>query len=355
MENKVRVLIVDDSLVARNLLCRIFGTDPRIEIIATANEGTEALNFLKQRKPDVITMDINMPGMDGFEVTARIMEEYAIPIVIVSGNYESSETAKTFAALEAGAVAILPKPKGPGSDDFERSVRKFCSTIKSMAEVRVVRRSRASNCTRDQLTIPGLSCSSTYDPLPHQPIHLIAIGASAGGPDALVRCLSILQGRLTVPVLLVQHIDAGFVDGFSTWLTEHTGIPSSVAGNGDPLIAGRLYMAPGNHNLSVSKDKLIHISKDPPEKGLRPSVSYLFRSVRQVFGQTALGVILSGMGKDGAEELKLMRDSGSITIVQDEQSSLVFGMPGEAFRISAACHILPPGKIADAILQYIKK
>ncbi len=353
MEKKVTVLVVDDSFVARNLLGMIFGTDPGIEVIGTAPDGNTGLNFLKHHIPDVITMDINMPGMDGFETTAAVLKQYAIPIVIVSGNYSSSETAQSFRALEAGAVAILPKPPGPGSPDFEKSVKKFCSTIKAMSEVRVVRRTHLRVDGAGAVAAPPVPCIGVPLLLPHQPVTMIAIGASAGGPEALVELFRRMDGRLPVPVLLVQHIDAGFASGFAEWLTSRTGIPVSISNNGDTPVAGRIHMAPGNHHLSVGRDKRIRVTQEPPEGGLRPSVSFLFRSVRQVYGRNALGILLSGMGRDGAVELKSMKDAGSITIAQDEKSSLVFGMPGEACRIGAVCHLLPSGKIAETLLNYL--
>ena len=204
---KVSVLIVDDSLVARNLLSLIFGTDPDILVIGKVCDGLEALQFLTRQRPDVITMDINMPGMNCFDVTARILEEYAIPIVIVSGNFTPSETSKSFRALEAGAVAILPKPAGPGAPEFSKTVHKFCATIKSMAEVRVVRRKSSQDHPCNIIYAESLPDDGKLHLLPHRPVSVIAIGASAGGPEALVEFFRRMKSHLTVPVLLVQHID----------------------------------------------------------------------------------------------------------------------------------------------------
>jgi two-component system chemotaxis response regulator CheB len=351
--SKVSVLIVDDSLVARNLLSLIFGTDPDILVVGKVCDGIEALQFLTRQRPDVITMDINMPGMDGFDVTARILQEYAIPIVIVSGNFAPSETAKSFRALEAGAVAILAKPAGPGAPEFSKTVHKFCATIKSMAEVRVVRRKSSTPPGIAGSQIEPISAGGDQPLLPHRPVGIIAIGASAGGPEALVEFFRRMKSHLTVPVLLVQHIDSGFVENFTTWLAERTGIPVIISKNGELPVNGTVYMAPGGCHLAIGHDKLISITDDPPEKGIRPSVAYLFRSALNAFGPQAMAVLFSGMGRDGAEELKLMKDRGCITLVQDEKSSLVFGMPGEACRLGAACHILPPVKIAEMVQNYL--
>jgi two-component system chemotaxis response regulator CheB len=346
---KIKILITDDSLTVRNFLVRIFSVDPDVEIVGTAEDGIEAIAFVKKYKPDIITMDINMPRLDGFEATLKIMQDNPIPIVIVSGDYNMSDTAKTFQALECGAVAILPRPVGVGNPDFEEVVHKFVSTVKLLSEVKVIRRwNRIYNSavTKDKVTLPSESFKDI-----DLSIRVIAIGASAGGPLVLQQILRNIPSNISVPVLIVQHLDIEFAQGYVDWLNLLSNIPVKIANDGDALTAGVAYMAPGNHHLGVKAFNIILISGDTPEKGHRPSVSYMFRSVRSVFRNKVLAILLSGMGNDGAEELKLLKDIGAVTIAQDFESSLIHGMPGEAIRLGAASYIFSPNQI----IQFIKK
>lgn len=353
MINGIKVLIVDDSMVSRNLLSRIFSGDPGIIIAGMASSGEEAIRMIESCKPDIITMDISMPGLDGFQTTQKILQDHPIPVLIISGNYDSSEAIKSFKALEAGAVAILPKPKGPGSAGFDQEAHKLCRTLKSMSEVKVVRRKYITNLDTISVQLPERIPETSQDLSLRRKIEIIAIGASAGGPDALGEILSGLKGSLSVPLVLVQHIDPGFAAAFAEWLGNRTGVTVKVATDGEILLPGTVYTPPGDRHIIVGPNHRIRITQDEAPKGLRPSVSLMLRSVNQVYGQQALGVILSGMGKDGAQELKQMRDNGCVTIVQDEITSLVFGMPGEAFRIGAATHVLPVSKIAEKIIKYL--
>ncbi|NWJ50499.1 MAG: chemotaxis-specific protein-glutamate methyltransferase CheB [Bacteroidetes bacterium] len=342
---KIKILIADDSLTVRNFLVKVFSLDPGIEVIGTAIDGQEAIEFVKKNRPDIITMDINMPRLDGFEATLKIMQENPIPIVIVSGDYNTTDTAKTFKALECGAVAILPRPVGVGNPDFDETVHRFVSNVKLLSEVKVIRRwNRIYNSSVTQEN-PNTIKDIT------QPIRIITLGASAGGPLVLQQILKNIPSNISVPILIVQHLDVEFAQGYADWLNIQSNIPIKIAKDGDILTAGVAYMAPGNHHIGVKAYNTILVSKDSKEKGHRPSVAFMFRSVREVFRNQVLAIILSGMGDDGAEELKLLKDKGAITIAQDFDSSLIHGMPGEAIRIGAASYILSP----DQIIQFIKR
>ncbi len=344
-KRKIKILIADDSLTVRNFLVKIFSVDPEIEIVGTATDGLEAIEFVRKDKPDIITMDINMPRLDGFEATLKIMQENPIPIVIVSGDYDTTDTAKTFKALECGAVAILPRPVGVGNTDFDHAVHHFVSNIKLLSEVKVIRRWNRTHHTPVSNEAP-LAMKET-----NQPIRVIAIGASAGGPLVLQKILKEIPSDISVPVLIVQHLDIEFAQGYADWLNIQSSIPVKIAKDGDILTPGVAYMAPGNHHLGVKAFNTIMVSADPKEKGHRPSVAFLFRSLREVYRNQVLAIILSGMGDDGAEELKLLKDKGAVTIAQDFESSLIHGMPGEAIRLGAASYILSPNQI----IQFIKR
>ena len=346
----IKVLIVDDSRVIQEFLAHLLSSDPDIQIVGVANSGYEAIELVKLKKPDVITMDIHMPGMDGYEATRTIMETVPTPIVIVSGSVKTKEVANTFRSLEAGALAVVLRPPGFEHPQFTTSRKELIQTVKLMSEVKVVRLFPRSK--KEQIRPVWLVQTFEKD---IKQIQIIAIGASTGGPMALQIILSRLPEDLPVPVLIVQHIASGFVKGFLEWLSITSGIKLKIAEDRETILPGIGYMAPDNFHMGVSRGRKINLSNQPPENGLKPSVSYLFRSVAQIFGPNALGVLLTGMGKDGADELKAMKDKGALTLVQNEESSVVFGMPGEALRIGAADQALSPERIAEILANLVTK
>jgi two-component system chemotaxis response regulator CheB len=345
----IRVLVVEDSAVARSFLLHILGSDPEIQVVGTAEDGEEALAAVERTRPDVITMDVHMPKMNGFDATRRIMETRPTPIVIVSGVPDVTETAKAFRAVEAGALAVLPRPAGIGHPDHEAAAADLVRTVKLMAEVKVVRR-RAQR--RSQDLIPEISLPGDVR-APAASIAVVAVGASTGGPPVLQSILSILPESFPVPVLIVQHIAPGFTGGFVEWLAQSSNLPVRIAEQGEHVLAGHSYVAPDGLHMKVGPGGQILLSNEEPENGLRPSVSTLFRSVAKTYGANAVGVLLTGMGKDGARELRLMKEQGGITIAQDRASSVVHGMPGEAINLGAATYVLSPEKIAAALTSLV--
>ncbi len=342
----IKVLIVEDSPVVCEFLVHILGADPGIQVVGTAHDGEQAIEAVRRMQPDVITMDIHMPKMDGLEATRRIMETHPTPIVIVSGSTSAYEVATTFNALEAGALAFLPRPAGSGHPEHEAMVRELVQTVKLMAEVKVVRRwarlRREVAVTRSVKT--ELKRASAK-------VEIIAIGASTGGPPALHTIISALPRDFPVPVLIVQHMAAGFIQGFADWLAQSSRLPVQLAIHGETILPGHVYVAPDECQMKVERGGKISLTRDAPENGLRPSVSYLFRSVADVYGSHAVAGLLSGMGRDGANELKGLRDKGAITFAQDKDSSVVHGMPGEAINLGAATLVLPPEKIAPVLVR----
>ena len=342
----IKVLIVDDSKVIQEFLAHLLTSDPDIRVVGFASSGSEAVELVRMKKPDVITMDIHMPGIDGYEATRTIMETVPTPIVIVSGSSGKKEVTNTFKLLDAGALAVVIRPPGFEHPQFTASRKELIQTVKLMSEVKVVRLFPRS---RKEQKKPLHLVQTFENDLKR--IQVIAIGASTGGPMALQIILSRLPEDLPVPVLIVQHIAKGFVKGFHEWLSATSGIKLKIAEDGETISEGIGYIAPNNFHMGVVRGNKISLSDQPPENGLKPSVSFLFRSVAQTFGPNALGVLLTGMGKDGADELKAMKDKGAFTLVQNEESSVVFGMPGEALSIGAADQALSPEKIAEILAK----
>ncbi len=343
----ISVLIVDDSGVVRANLAHILGADPKIQVVGSVSGGKEALAFLERQKPDVITMDIQMPEMDGFEVTRRIMESTPVPIIIISALWAPREQASSFKALEAGAVACMPKPPGIGDRNYTEAAAELVAAVKQMSEVKVVRRWPKRPCAPAAgLPVPP--------PLKRQ-IQIVALGASTGGPPAIQQFLAQLPADFPLPILMVQHIAPGFVRGFVDWLNTSSPVPVYLATHHETIWKGRVYVAPDDLQMGVADGGQIVLSAAPPEYYLRPSVACLFRSVAETYGSAAVGILLTGMGMDGSAELKKIRDAGGVTFAQDKASSIVHGMPGEAIRLGAVDYVLPPAAIAQTLVEMTRK
>jgi two-component system, chemotaxis family, protein-glutamate methylesterase/glutaminase len=347
--SRIRVLIVDDSAACRALLVGIVGADTRLDVVGVVADGEQAIEAAARLLPDVIVMDIHLPGVNGFVATRRIMESCPTRIVMVTATSMPNEVAESFEALESGALTVLAKPPGPGHEQFEILRSELLRTLVLMSEVPVVRRWPAKAMASAPVTRPAI--------WPHNgAISVVAIGASTGGPMALQALLSALRPEFTVPMVVVQHISLGFADGLAQWLTRSTGRTVRVARHGEPMERGVTYVAPDGLHLHLrapaqgeNGSGSIALVNAAPENGFRPSVAPLFRSAAEQFGRRAAGILLTGMGQDGAKELKLMREAGALTMAQDSASAVINGMPGEAARIGAASHVLSPDNMAMAL------
>jgi two-component system chemotaxis response regulator CheB len=349
-QKTIKVLIVEDSPTVAEFLTQVLDTDPRIQVVGTAFDGQDALEAVQRTKPDVIAMDIHMPKLNGFEATRSIMEMCPTPIVIFSGS-NADELRTNFQAIEAGALAVVRRPNGMGHPDHEATAKEFVEAVKLMSEVKVVRRWPRMSRVRAVSHTGGIPAI----PPKGSSIKAVAMGASTGGPLVLQTILRGLPQDLPAPVLIVQHISPGFVQGFVEWLSSSSGFIVRVPTDGEYLHPGQAYVAPDDFQMGVRADNRIFLTKDGRENGMRPSISFLFRSLQEAFGSAIVGVLLTGMGRDGVEELKRLRDAGAVTIAQDEESCVVRGMPTQAIKASAAMLVLPPDGIANALIAIFTK
>ena len=344
----IDVLIVEDSALLRRHLAHLLEGDGSFRVVGQVASGEEACAFLERHVVSVVTMDIHMPGMGGFEATRRIMESTPVPIVIVSACWEPEDVGETFRAMEAGAVSIVSTPKM----DVQEGVEELLKTVRQAAEARV-KRLRPRRQESSPKEVPGPEARSA--PQGEGALfRAVAIGASTGGPLAVQQLLAELPRTFSLPVLMVQHITRGFSEGYVRWLNETSALPVSLAQEGEKTLSGRVYLAPEGYHMGVRTGGGVVLSQDPPEHGVRPSVSWLFRSLIRVYGAATLGVLLTGMGADGAEELRMLREKGGVTFAQDKESSVVWGMPGEAVRRGGAVYVLPYRSIAKALVGLVE-
>lgn len=346
---EINVLIVDDSPVARDLLAYIIQSDPQLKVMGFAENGEEAINFLKNQTPDVIVMDIVMPKMNGFELTRRIMQSNPIPIVVVSGIYNKEEVNKSFQALEAGAIAVLEKPKGIGSSQYLDTARFVIDTLKAMGEVKLVAGKNTIQKLEPPESVPQKPKATETHKDAAKKIDAIGIGASIGGPQALATVLSKLPEKFPIPIFIVQHISGGFVDGLVNWLNESTPLSVKIPTDGEKGLPGHVYIAPDRKNMLVDENNVIHLIDEPNESNIAPSISQLFLSLANSHGPRSIGILLTGVGKDGVEELLEMKQKGATTIVQNEETCVMFDMPKHAIKLNAAVHVEPLNQIVNIL------
>lgn len=341
----IKVLIVDDSAIMRESLALILNSDPIFEIVGFAKNGKEAIELTKEHEPDVITMDWQMPVLNGYEATKEIMATKPTPIVVVTGSVAANDVSISFSLMEAGALVVIKKPHAINHPSYRQEKADLIESIKLMSEIKLVRR---TNGIKNKSDSDSTNKNKKYGK------SVIAIGASTGGPISIKKLLTNMPEDINLPIVVVQHISLGFINGFAEWLMNSTNFPIHIAFNGEKALPGHVYLAPDDKHLGIDSSLNLYLSDGEKENGLRPSVSYLFRSCAENLGSKTIGILLSGMGKDGSHELKLLRDKGGLTYAQDEKSSIVHGMPGEAIRIDAAKHVYPPEEIGRSIKHNLK-
>ncbi len=346
----LRILIVDDSPVARNLLKEILSSEPDFEVVGEAFNGVDAVSMVQELKPDIVTMDVQMPRMNGYAATREIMTTQPTPIVVVSGSMGQEDVEKSMQSLDAGALTVVGKPPSPASPHFEEQCSVLVSTLRTMAAVKVIRRHRS----RDTIEPAHEDFSARVDSLilGIRP-RLITIAASTGGPQALRTILETLPRNFPVPIVIVQHISDGFTQGLIDWLNSATTVEVTTAAAGQQLQAGVAYIAPEESHCGVTADGFIVLIDRAPVGGFRPSATVLFESASREFGQTHLAVILTGMGTDGVDGLRSVRQTEGAVIAQDEASSVVYGMPKATIEAGLANAVIPLDEIGPELIRVV--
>lgn len=374
----IRVFLVEDSLVALTILKRILASSLEVDVVGTAPNGVEALERIPAAQPQVICTDLHMPKMDGLELTRRIMAEYPRPILVISTSVNTQEDSRNvFKLLQAGALDVFPKPSIDSLSDYEEVKHELINRIKVLAGVTVFTRHTSRTATVEPRTQP-VSPKSKPEPFspklvsnsqfpirndarilanatltPFSLPKVVVIGASTGGPQALYTILKQLPANFPVPILCVQHISEGFLQGLVDWLQGECSLRVIIAQAGEFPKPGTVYFAPERQHLQLNTQGRLITVGTPPVSGHRPSVTALFQAVAICYPRSAIGILLTGMGRDGADGLQAIAQAGGTTIAQNEQTCVVFGMPKEAIALGAAQHILPISEIAPMLLNRI--
>lgn len=356
---KIRVLVVDDSALVREVLTGILSQDRRIEVVGTAADPIQAAKKIKELKPDVITLDLEMPRMDGLTFLEKLMASFPLPVIVISSMAQKGGSA-TIRALELGAIDFVTKPALGVGAGLKELFPEIAGKVKNAAaaNLEVLRRQARQKKTEPLQSLPKepVEMQQAEKNIIKSTDKVIAIGASTGGTVAVKSILSLLPANLP-GILVVLHMPPTFTASYAQSLNNSCRLKVKEAADGDTLSTGCVYIAPGDKHMLLDKNSLgfhLRIDSGPPVNHHRPSVDKMFYSVAGIASSNSMGVILTGMGGDGARGLKEMHDRGSYTIVQDKKTSVVFGMPRQAISLGAADRVLPLEEIAGAIVNYIK-
>lgn len=340
----IRVFLVEDSPIALNILQQLLQISPDLEVVGTATNGKAALLKIPECQPHVVCTDLYMKEMDGLEFTRQLMARYPRPILVISVAVGEAQTA--FELLQAGATDVFPKPSSGLMADYNRS--ELIHKIRVLAGVKVL--------TRPLRTIPSGAIAAT-SPLPkvvsRQALAMVGIGASTGGPQAIAKVLQSLPAHFPVPIVCTQHISLGFLGGLVSWLSQETKLRVTVATAGEVPQPGVVYFAPDRHNLEIDRRGKFYLTAADANERHCPSVNVMFRSLAAYYGEAVAGVLLTGMGDDGAAGMRAIASVGGITIAQDEATSVIFGMPKEAIALGVVQYVLPIDRIGSFLQELV--
>ncbi|MFA5099795.1 MAG: chemotaxis response regulator protein-glutamate methylesterase [Candidatus Omnitrophota bacterium] len=345
MDRKIRVLVVDDSFLMRKIISDIINSDPDLEVIGKAKDGQEAIEKAMDLDPDVITLDLNLPVVDGIDVLSKVMKHHPTRVIMFSA-YTRSGASATMRALELGAVDFIAKPSGEISLGIEKLQEEIITKIKLAAEVNIDK------------YLAGVAVSAPPAALPSRSVikKVVVIGASTGGPKAIMEIMQGLGENLPACFLIVQHMPKGFTMSFAERISWQSGMRAKEAEEGDILAEGKIYVAPAGYHMTLDRRPdgvRIRLNQDPQVNFVRPSIDVTMFSAAEVFGKDCIGVILTGMGKDGAEGARKIKEAGGTVIIQDEKSSVVWGMPRAVSKEGVVDEVLPITEIPQAIARHL--
>ncbi len=345
MADQIRVLVVDDSALARKILTGLLESDPEIKVIGTAENGETAIEMNNKLSPDVITLDIEMPVLDGLSALKRIIEENPKPVIMLSA-YTQHGTECTFKALELGAVDFVPKPNSKESSWADVIGEQLRTKVKSVYRAKFIVAGQVRSSDKKQRVFEKKAESSK----------IVGIGTSTGGPTALIHIFQNIPKNFPSSILVVQHMPEGFTKAFAERLNSTSNLKVKEAEDMDPIAPGCGYVAPGDQHIfieEIKNQRYVRLSKGEKVSGHRPSIDVLFNSLASAVGKNTIAVIMTGMGKDGAEGIRKIKDAGGHTIAQDEDTSVVFGMNRVAIEKGGIDDIVPLSKIPEKIVEYI--
>lgn len=353
---RIRVLVVEDSPVIQQLLSHVISADPRLEVAGIASSGEQALRMIDRTAPDVVSLDIRLPGIDGFEVTSRIMRQNPLPIVVVASDVRDLDI--PMRALQAGALAVVEKPGSMARADYQTVAHHLCTQLVIMSQVKVIRHRISARGARpaagggsDTPSQDGrLPAEAAADDGRVRRFRAVGLVASTGGPAALAKILKDMPADFPLPVFVVQHMGASFMAGFASWLGTVSALPVRLAEAGLTPRPGMVYVAPGDRHL-LADGATLRLSADPLVCGQRPSGEVLFQSMARAYGAAGIGVLLTGMGEDGARGLVDMHKAGAYTIAEHASTAVIHSMPGTAVRLGGAVEELPLDRVAGRLLQ----
>lgn len=368
----VKVLLVEDSPVVLAILQRVLQSSSEITVVGTASHGQEALKLIPELEPDVICTDLYMVGMNGIEFTKQVMTNYPRPILVISNAVGKKDENNVFQLLQAGAIDVFPKPSTGLSSDYEKTKNELIAKIKIVSGVTVFTKSfkKLSSVTEgknisnsqslfldkksnqiNKSTFQNTNIKTQQD---YSSLKILAIGVSTGGPKTLHKIFTQLPKKFPLPIICTLHISPGFLSGLVTWLNQECSLTIKIAQAGEFPSPGIVYFAPDNYHLEVNSEGKFSISQSNIVDGHCPSVTVMFESIAKLYRQKSMAILLTGMGKDGAKGMETIAQTGGITIAQDEESSIIFGMPKEAIALGAVKHILSLSEIAPFLLENLK-
>lgn len=347
MTNPTSVLLVEDSPVALEILERLLSSSPDIKVVGKARNGQEALALIPKVQPKVICTDLHMKGMDGLEFTKQVMANDPRPILVISTSVQKEDIHTIFELLQAGAVDVFPKPSTGLASDYEQVKRDLIGKIRILSGVTVFTKRQQPSVKAIEVNTPTAFTNIT------RAMRVVAIGASTGGPQAVHKILAQLPADFPLPIICIQHISQGFLQGLVDWLASECKVKVKIAQVGESPLPGTVYFAPDKSHLELDAQGKFIYSSSLPVDGHCPSITVTFKSIAKFYGRAAAGVLLTGMGRDGAEGMRAIAQVGGLTVAQDEKTCVVFGMPKEAIALHAVQHVLPIQEIAPVLLRKV--